>query len=181
MTMQLAKGQNTTLTSVADAGGLVVGARWTGSLDCDLVAIVCSDKGQVLSDDDFLFWGNRAAPSRAAFLRQRQANEVGRDRGQVLVALSALPQESTRIVVALATVVDGATLSEISGLALRCWDSASGRELLRFEIPDERRPESCLVLGETYRRGDSWKFRAIGQGYATGLRGLGTDYGVNID
>ncbi len=38
-----------------------------------------------------------------------------------------------------------------------------------------------MVLAELYRRGDGWKIRAVGQGYATGLAGLATDYGVEVD
>ncbi|KJS58128.1 TerD family protein, partial [Streptomyces rubellomurinus] len=40
--------------------------------------------------------------------------------------------------------------------------------------------ETAMVFGELYRNGAEWKFRAIGQGYASGLRGIATDYGVNV-
>ena len=37
-----------------------------------------------------------------------------------------------------------------------------------------------MVFGELYRRESEWKFRAVGQGYASGLRGIANDYGVNV-
>jgi tellurium resistance protein TerD len=37
-----------------------------------------------------------------------------------------------------------------------------------------------MVFGELYRREAEWKFRAVGQGYASGLAGIARDYGVNV-
>jgi uncharacterized protein YkwD len=37
-----------------------------------------------------------------------------------------------------------------------------------------------LLLAELYRRGDRWKLRALGQGYADGLAGLARDFGVEV-
>jgi tellurium resistance protein TerD len=38
-----------------------------------------------------------------------------------------------------------------------------------------------MIFAEIYRYDGEWKFRAVGQGYATGLRGVATDYGVVLD
>ncbi len=37
-----------------------------------------------------------------------------------------------------------------------------------------------LLLVEFYRRGEGWKVRALGQGYADGLAGLARDFGVEV-
>ncbi len=37
-----------------------------------------------------------------------------------------------------------------------------------------------MVFGELYRNGPDWKFQAVGQGYASGLRGIALDYGVDV-
>ncbi|MGX5185839.1 TerD family protein [Streptomyces avermitilis] len=34
---------------------------------------------------------------------------------------------------------------------------------------------------ELYRNTVGWKTRAVGQGYDTGLAGLATDYGINVE
>ena len=44
-----------------------------------------------------------------------------------------------------------------------------------------RTDETALLLGELYRRGGGWKFRAVGQGWASGLAGLATDFGISVD
>ncbi|MCW0014675.1 TerD family protein, partial [Burkholderia pseudomallei] len=40
--------------------------------------------------------------------------------------------------------------------------------------------ETAMVFGELYRNGSDWKFRAVGQGYASGLAGIAKDFGVNV-
>src|SRR5690606_13017463 len=41
--------------------------------------------------------------------------------------------------------------------------------------------ETAFIGGELYRRQGKWKFRAVGQGYASGLAGLATDFGITVD
>lgn len=38
-----------------------------------------------------------------------------------------------------------------------------------------------MLSGELYRRSGQWRFRAVGQGYASGLAGLATDFGISVD
>ena len=47
-------------------------------------------------------------------------------------------------------------------------------------LTEDASTETAMVFGELYRNGAEWKFRAVGQGYATGLAGIARDYGVNI-
>ena len=64
---------------------------------------------------------------------------------------------------------------------IRVADSVTGAELARFDLTEDAATETAMVFGELYRRGDDWKFRAIGQGYASGLAGIARDYGANLD
>src|SRR5690606_36576851 len=50
-----------------------------------------------------------------------------------------------------------------------------------FDIKPETGQETALICGELYRRGEGWKFRALGEGYSNGLRGLATDFGISVD
>jgi hypothetical protein len=67
----------------------------------------------------------------------------------------------------------------VPGLRLRLLDASSGAELARFDM--EAGAETAYVSGELYRRDGGWKFRAVGQGYAAGLAGLATDFGISVD
>lgn len=59
-------------------------------------------------------------------------------------------------------------------------DNLGDIELARFAITDAS-TETAFVFGELYRRGGQWKFRAVEQGYAAGLAGLATDFGITVD
>ena len=66
------------------------------------------------------------------------------------------------------------------GAFIRVVNQADGRELARYDLSEDASTETAMVFGEIYRRGGEWKFRAVGQGYASGLAGIARDYGVNI-
>lgn len=57
----------------------------------------------------------------------------------------------------------------------------SGARVATFLAPDFTSGETVVVVAEIYRRGGGWKARAVGQGYASGLAGLATDYGVDVE
>jgi tellurium resistance protein TerD len=63
---------------------------------------------------------------------------------------------------------------------IRVVNQAGETELARFDLTEDASSETAMVFGELYRRGEEWKFRAVGQGYASGLRGIALDYGVNV-
>ncbi|WP_031082550.1 TerD family protein, partial [Streptomyces sp. NRRL WC-3549] len=50
-----------------------------------------------------------------------------------------------------------------------------------FDVRAETGEETAVICGELYRRGEGWKFRAVGQGYPTGLVGLATAFGISVD
>jgi stress response protein SCP2 len=177
--VNLSKGANT-IVGDADLGSLVLAVRWqSGGPTYDVCAIICGDDRRSLSDQHFLFWDNRAAPSRAVFLRER-TEPSNEDRGQVLVDVSGLEAAASRIIVSLSTVDDGATMASARGIVIDAVNPRNGEVVASFALEDAVRPETCLVLAELYRHNNAWKLRAIGQGYDTGLAGLGRDYGVAI-
>ncbi|KAB1988942.1 TerD family protein [Streptomyces triticiradicis] len=133
--------------------------------------------GKVRSDGDFVFY-NQPAHSSGAVRHEGKRN----DGGQVTDTLSV---DLTRVEPAVETVVlaasaDGGSFGRVPGLYIRVLDARGGTEVARFESTDAT-VETAFVLGEFYRRQGAWKFRAVGQGYGSGLEGLATDYGITVD
>ncbi len=58
-------------------------------------------------------------------------------------------------------------------------NQADNSELARYDLSEDASTETAMVFGELYRNGADWKFRAVGQGYASGLSGIARDFGVN--
>ncbi|MFC3960424.1 TerD family protein [Nocardia jiangsuensis] len=129
----------------------------------DVAALLLSG-GRVRSDADFVFFNQPAHPSGA----------VHYEREHMLVAdLSRI--EDAVDAVAIAVAGDG----PLGAFAARVLDSTTGAEVAAFECRGEG--ENALVVGELYRRGGGWKFRAVGQGYTSGLEGLVVAHGVSVD
>jgi tellurite resistance protein TerA len=147
-----------------------------GVPDADASALLLVS-GKVRSDADFVFYNQPAHSSGA--VRHEGKNNAG---GQVTDSLYVdLPRVEPAIeTVVLAASSDGGTFGQVPGLYIRVVDPANGTEVARFDSADAS-VETAFVLGEFYRRQGAWKFRAVGQGYRSGLEGLATDYGITVD
>ncbi|MFG2806758.1 CAP domain-containing protein [Streptomyces massasporeus] len=132
----------------------------------DVSALVTDDGGRVRDDGDFVFYNQPAAPGAAL-------------RGDALtVDPQGLRTGATRVAVVVSPADPGTALGRLPSPTLHVTD-AGGRPLARF-TPPRPGPETVLLLAELYRRGDRWKLRALGQGYADGLAGLARDFGVDV-
>ncbi|MFI1241178.1 TerD family protein [Nocardia salmonicida] len=146
-----------------------------GVPDADASALLLAG-AKVRSDDDFVFYNQAVHPSGAV-------RYEGKQQGQTVVdALSVnLGQVEPQIeTIVLAASADGGTFGQFRGLYIRVIDAANGAEVARFDSSGAT-TETAFVLGELYRRQGAWKFRAVGQGYDSGLAGLATDFGISVD
>ena len=146
-----------------------------GVPDADASALLLVG-GRVRNDDDFVFYNQPTHPSGAVRHEGKQQGSIVRD--VLAVDLARVEPQIETIVIAASA--DGGTFGQLRGLYVRVLDAAGGAELARFEPPDAT-TETAFLLGELYRRQGAWKFRAVGQGYATGLAGLATDFGITVD
>lgn len=147
-----------------------------GTPDVDASALLLVS-GKVRDDGDFVFY-NQAAHRSGAVRHEGKRPGGGALTDSLTVDLAAVEPAVDKVV--LAASADGGTFGSVPGLHIRVLDAASGAELARFDSQDAT-TESAFVLGELYRRQGAWKFRAVGQGYDTGLAGLATDFGISVD
>ncbi|WP_067700315.1 TerD family protein [Nocardia jejuensis] len=148
---------------------------WQAGPDADASALLLVG-GKVRSDSDFVFYNQPGHPSGAVRYEGKQQGPTVLDALSVNFA-QVEPQIET-IVIAAST--SGGTFRQFQGLFVRVLDAANGAEIARFDSADAS-TETAFVLGELYRRQGSWKFRAVGQGYDSGLAGLATDFGISVD
>ncbi len=173
--MSMPKGSNTAVPT----GALRVELGWRsgpGVPDTDASALLLVG-GKVRSDADFVFY-NQPTHSSGAVRHEGKRDAGGQVTDSLLVDLARVePAIETVVVVASA---DGGSFGQVPGLYIRVLDERAGTEVARFDSADAG-VETAFVLGEFYRRQGAWKFRAVGQGYSTGLEGLATDYGITVD
>ncbi|MGW2654310.1 TerD family protein [Streptomyces sp. NPDC001478] len=178
---ELTKGANVGLAELSDdAGAVVASLSWSSSAgdgDADVSVLLLDADGKVRSDADFFFYNNPAAADGSVQLLGKTPTASGSE-DRISLDLTAVPDDVDRLVVA-ASRYGGAHFGELDDLRMTVADR-TGELLLGFSIP-EAGEESAFLFGELYRRGAQWKYHAIGQGYATGLAGLATDFGIDVD
>ena len=169
---QLTKGANVAVPS--DAVSIVV--TWTAAPQAptvDLSTLLVTATGKVRDDSDFVFYN---APQHASGAVRLGPSSPGS--ASVEAHLTGVEDVVERIVVVLSA--DGGPFSQVPGLTVRVDDATSGQVVAQFGDMGAT-SETALVAGELYRRAGAWKFRAVGQGWDSGLAGLATDFGISVD
>ncbi|MEV8600860.1 TerD family protein [Streptomyces griseoviridis] len=171
----MAKGQNTPVPTTA----LRVELGWRSGPavpDADASALLLVS-GKVRSDGDFVFY-NQPAHTSGAVRHEGKRDGGGGVTDTLLVDLARVEPAVEKIV--LVASADGGTFGSVPGLYIEVTDAAQGGVVARFDSAGAS-VETAFLLGEFYRRQGAWKFRAVGQGYSTGLEGLATDFGITVD
>ncbi|MFC9159971.1 TerD family protein [Streptomyces fungicidicus] len=169
------KGSNTPVPATA----LRVDVGWRsgpGVPDADASALLLAG-GKVRSDADFVFY-NQPAHSSGAVRHEGKRDAGGRVTDTLLVDLTRVEPGIETVI--LAASCDGGAFGQVPDLYVEVKDAANGTVAARFDSAGAT-TETAFVLGEFYRRQGAWKFRAVGQGYSSGLEGLATDYGITVD
>ncbi|MFG3296158.1 TerD family protein [Streptomyces sp. NPDC048179] len=169
------KGSNTPVPTTA----LRVELGWRsgpGIPDADASALLLV-AGRVRSDDDFVFY-NQPAHASGAVRHEGKRRSGDRVTDSLFVDLARVETPIEKIV--LAASADGGTFGQVPDLYIEVRDGADGKVVARFDSTGAT-VETAFVLGELYRRQGGWKFRAVGQGYSSGLEGLATDFGITVD
>ncbi|MFG2161936.1 TerD family protein [Streptomyces olivaceus] len=171
----MSKGSNTPVPTTA----LRVELGWRsgpGVPDADASALLLVN-GKVRSDGDFVFY-NQPSHSSGAVRHEGKQDAGGRVTDSLLVDLARVEPAIETVILAASS--DGGRFGQVPDLCIEVRDAAQNTVVARFDNPGAT-VETAFVLGEFYRRQGAWKFRAVGQGYDTGLEGLATDYGISVD
>ncbi len=173
--MSMSKGSNTQVPTTA----LRVELGWRsgpGVPDADASALLLVS-GKVRSDGDFVFY-NQPSHSSGAVRHEGKRDAGGRVTDTLLVDLGRVEPAIETVILAASS--DGGSFGQVPDLYIEVRDAARDTVVARFDNPGAT-VETAFVLGEFYRRQGAWKFRAVGQGYGSGLEGLATDYGISVD
>ncbi|MEU0526512.1 MULTISPECIES: TerD family protein [Streptomyces] len=191
MGVSLSKGGNVSLTKAApNLTAVTVGLGWdvrttTGNdFDLDASALLTNAEGKVTGDGNFVFFNNLKSPDGS--VEHTGDNTTGEGEGDdeaIKVNLATVPADVDKIVFPV-SIYEAETrqqsFGQVRNAFIRVVNQADNNELARYDLTEDASTETAMVFGELYRNGAEWKFRAIGQGYASGLRGIAQDFGVNV-
>ncbi|WP_371480053.1 TerD family protein [Kitasatospora sp. NBC_00315] len=191
MPVSLSKGGNVSLTKEAPGlSAVTVGLGWdvrttTGAeFDLDASAIVLNADGKVLSNSHFVFFNNTSTPDNTVVhTGDNRTGEGAGDDEAINVNLAGLPAEATKITFPVSiydAVARSQSFGQVRNAYIRVLNAAGGAEIARYDLSEDAATETAMIFGELYRNGAEWKFRAVGQGYASGLAGIAQDFGVQL-
>lgn len=192
MSVSLSKGGNVSLTKEAakPLTTLTIGLGWDpqtregAEFDLDASAlIVANDK--ILSDKHFVFYNNPASPNSS--VTHSGDNLTGGGAGddeQIKVDVAKTFDGQADKVVFAVTIHEAderkQNFGQVRNAYIRVVDDNDGKELARYDLSEDYAGETAMIFGELYARNGETKFKAVGAGYNAGLRGIATDYGVNV-
>ena len=191
MPVSLSKGGNVSLSKEAPGlTNIVIGLGWdtrsTDGSDFDLDAsmFVLKEDNKVRSDSDFIFYNNKTGADGAVeHLGDNLTGEGEGDDEQIKVNLNAVPQDVANLAVGV-TIHEAESRRQnfgmVSNAFIRVMNGADNSEIARYDLSEDASTETAMVFGEVYRRGNEWKFKAVGQGFQGGLGPLARNYGVNV-
>ena len=192
MTVTLAKGGNVTLDKGGNVTRVAVGLGWDerttsgADFDLDASALMTGEDRRVVSDQHFVFYNNLRSPDGSVEHTGDDTtggNSADGDDEIINVDLKAVPANVTNIFFPV-SIYDadsrGQSFGQVRNAYIRVVDLVTGKELVRYNLTEEAYQETAMVFGELYRYNGEWKFRAVGQGYASGLEGIVKDYGVKL-
>lgn len=191
MGVSLSKGGNVSLTKEAPGlTAVAVGLGWdirttTGTdFDLDASAIAVDANKRVIDDQHFVFFNNLRSPDGS--IEHTGDNLTGEGEGDdemIKVNLAGVPPNIEGVVFPV-SIYDAdsraQSFGQVRNAFIRVVNQANGQEIARYDLSEDASTETAMVFGELYRNGAEWKFRAVGQGYASGLAGIARDFGVNV-
>ncbi|WP_313738825.1 TerD family protein [Pseudomonas sp.] len=191
MAVSLSKGGNVSLSKEAPGlAEVTVGLGWDARVtdgaefDLDASVFVVGENGKVLNDAGFIFYNNKtSADGSIEHLGDNRSGQGDGDDEQVNVKLTGLASDVKKLVFAV-TIHDAdarkQSFGQVSNAYIRVINKADGKELARYDLSEDASTETAMIFGELYRNGDEFKFKAIGQGFAGGLKPLAEAHGVSI-
>jgi tellurium resistance protein TerD len=191
MAISLAKGGNVSLSRTDPSlTKILIGLGWDArstngeEFDLDASLFMTGETGKVPSDAHFIFYGQLASVDGSVnHTGDNRTGEGDGDDEAIQVELTRVPMSIQKLVVAV-TIHDAEArrqnFGQVSGAFMRIVNDATGVEIARFDLSEDYSTETAIIFGEVYRHNAEWKFRAVGQGFASGLDALCRQYGVNV-
>ncbi|MFC9351538.1 TerD family protein [Arthrobacter sp. NPDC057013] len=191
-TLTLSKGSNLSLSKADPAlQKAIIGLGWDPrttageQFDLDASALLLTAAGKVRSNDDFIFY-NQLQSADGAIVHQGD-NRTGEGEGddeQIIIDLAAVSRDIEKIVIVVS--IDQAearrqNFGQVRDAFCRVVNVDTDNEIVRYDLSEDAAAETCMIFAEIYRHSGEWKFRAVGQGYASGLHGIASDFGIVLN
>lgn len=191
MAITLSKGGNLSLSkSDPTLTRAVLGLGWDTrstdgqDFDLDASAFLLNASGKVRSDADFIFYNQlKSVDGSVEHTGDNRTGAGDGDDEQIKIDLSRVPADIQTVAFTV-TIHDAEArrqnFGQVRNAFIRLFNEDTNNEVVRFDLGEDFSTETAVIFAEVYRNGPEWKFRAVGQGYAGGLKALANNYGIQV-
>lgn len=191
MALTLQKGGNLSLSKTDPSlTHILVGLGWDPratdgqEFDLDASALLLAANGKVRGEADFIFYNQlKSADGSVEHTGDNRTGAGDGDDEVLKVDLTRVPADIDKVVF-IVTIHDAEArkqnFGQVGGSFIRVVNEKSAAEIVRYDLAEDASTETAMVFAELYRNAGEWKFRAVGQGYAGGMRALANSYGMNF-
>lgn len=193
MAITLSKGQKVDLTK-GNPGlkNLMIGLGWDVNqfdsglaFDLDASAFLLGQNGKILTEKEFIFYGNLEHNSGSVkHMGDNITGEGDGDDEQIQIDLSRIPSNISKVAFTV-TIYDAESrrqnFGQVSNAFIRIVDENTNQDIIRYNLSEDFSIETAIVVGELYRHNGEWKFNAIGSGFQGGLAALCKHYGIDVE
>jgi tellurium resistance protein TerD len=177
MAINLTKGQRIEI-GLSKVG---VGLGWDpneGSgydFDLDASAFMLGKNKKLLRDEFFVFYNNPKSPDGAVESSgdDRTGDSSDGDDETLTVDLTRVDPLVEEIVFTV-TIHEAETrrqnFGQVRNSFIRIYDAQTNEEIAKYELDEDFSIETAVEFGRLYKRGNEWKFEAMGIGYKGGLQ-----------
>lgn len=176
MAINLQKGQRESIS----APRFTIGLGWdtnsssTGSnFDLDASVFILGQNKKLISDQHFVFYNNLKSPDGS--VEHTGDNITGDGDGddeQIIVDLSKIDSLIDEICVVVTIHEANArkqNFGQVRNAFIRIFDTITSEVILMFELDEDFSVETAVEFGRIYKKGNEWKFEALGIGMKGGL------------
>ena len=191
MALSLSKGGNLSLTKEAPGmTKVLVGLGWDArstdgqDFDLDASAFLLKADGKVRADSDFIFYNQlKSTDGSVEHTGDNRTGEGDGDDEAIKIDLSKVPADIDKIAITVTIHEADArrqNFGQVRNAFIRLVNQDNNNEVVRYDLAEDASTETAMIFAELYRNGAEWKFRAVGQGFAGGLKPLAESYGLKF-
>lgn len=188
MAISLVKGGNVSLSKESPGvKNLVIGLGWDArstdgaAFDLDASCFLLNENGKLSSAKDFIYYHNLTSSCGSIIhTGDNQTGDGDGDDEQLLVDLSKVPSKINKLSIAV-TIHDAESRKQVFGMVgsayIRVINNQNNSEIARYDLTEDASINTAMIFGDVYRHNGEWKFKAVGQGFNSGLVSLIKHYG----
>ncbi|MBL0721407.1 MAG: TerD family protein [Sulfurovum sp.] len=184
MGISLSKGGRIDLSKAAPSlNNVGIGLGWdtnesdTGAdFDLDASLFMINKNSKIPNEKFFVFYNNLSSPNGGVVHNgDNRTGEGDGDDESLSINLSLIESEIEELV--FVVTIDeaeqrGQNFGQVSNAFIRIYDIENNQEIAKYDLEEDFSTEIAIEFGRLYKKSGSWRFKAVGTGFNSGLQGF---------